>query len=191
MKSHITILVLILLTACTSKNNREQKSANSKIPQHQSILKNYVRNSEVANVISSEIDSLKEKMADRFLSLANDTSSQIQKEIQLFFDDFKTKENLDHYVYPIKLEEKHLYIQQVNFTSNYGWIGTKADSAFYSQELTALIIIPGIENLRKGQSVNSICFKMTIDFYSERNLRTEKAYHEEEKIIELRQLKLE
>ena len=62
------------------------------------------------------------------------------------------------------------------------------DSVFNSSKLTALILIPAFDNLHKGQAVNTICFKATLEIYSEANINSKKDYKREEKIVDLKKI---
>jgi hypothetical protein len=79
----------------------------------------------------------------------------------------------------------------LDYEYNYGWVGEGADSAYNSETLTALVIIPAIDNFHKGEAVNTICFKVTLDLYSEAAINSTKEYKKKEKITSIRKLGFE
>ncbi len=177
MRTKPTIILILILTSLTC------------LAQRQADLYKFVKIPDNAAGLKSEIDSLSKIVSTKFIDIANDTKSTTHKDIQSFFDDYKeSEENAEFNIYPKTIKKEHLTIQFIDYSYNHGWVGQAADSVFNNSRLTVLIIIPAFDNLHKGQAVNTICFKLTLDIYTESNMKTDKDYKREEKIIELKKI---
>lgn len=175
----ILIIFLFILTRITC------------LAQRQADLKKFVKIQDNAVGQIFKIDSISKILTTKFIAIANDSKSTTHKEIQSFFDDYKQNdENTKYNIYPETIKKEHLTIQFIDYTDNHGWVGQATDSVFNKSRLIILIFIPALENLHKGLAVNTICFKMTYEIYTESNVKTEKHYKNEEKIIELKKINL-
>jgi len=161
------------------------------LAQRQSDLTKFVKISDNAAGAISQIDSLSQMLAKRFIGIANNVHSETHREIQSFFKKFKgTKENDSHHVYPEILNKSHLTIQYINYSYHYGWAGQGVDSVFNTSTLTALILIPAFDIFNKGAGVNTICFKVTLELYSEGETKSNKNYKNKEKIVAIKQIEI-
>jgi hypothetical protein len=177
MRTKPTIILLLILTSLTC------------LAQRQADLKKFVKIPDNATIARSEIDSMSKIASTKFIGIANDIKSTTHKDIQSFFDDYKLNhENTEHNIYPKTIKKEHLTIQFINYSDNHGRVGQAADSVFNTSRLTVLIFIPAFDNLHKGQAVNTICFEMTLEIYRESNMKTDKDYKRDEKIIVLKKM---
>jgi hypothetical protein len=177
MKTKPTIILLFILTSLTC------------LAQRQADLRKFVKIPDNAAGPISEIDSISKTLTNKFIAIANDSKSTTHKDIQSFFEDYKqNEENTEYNIYPKTIKKEHLTIQFTDYSDNHGWVGQAADSVFNTSRLTVLIFIPAIDNLHKGKAVNTICFKMTYEIYTESNMKTDKDYKKVEKIIELKKI---
>ncbi|MEO6832575.1 MAG: hypothetical protein ABI378_08975 [Chitinophagaceae bacterium] len=160
--------------------------------QKQADLTKFVRNAAVANVAISDIDNLTQILRNRFVVIANDTTTEVHKNIQIFFEGYKiSSDNREYNVYPKEINKKNVTIQYIDYATNYGWVGETKDSVFNSSTLIALIFIPAFDQVHKGQVINTICFKATLEIYSEGKLDSKKDYKRKEKIVALEMIELE
>lgn len=177
MKTKSTILLLLILASLSC------------FAQQEADLKKFVKIPDLAEGAIYEIDSISLILVSIFIDSANNHNSTIHKDIQSFFDDFKlAKENNRDNVYPTILKSEHLSSQFLDYSNNYGWVGQTADSVFNTSRLTILLAIPAFDNFHKGQAVNTICFKMAVDMYTESDLKTDKVYKRNLNIIELKKI---
>lgn len=175
MTSKLTFLLLFGLTYLTC------------LGQRQADLTKFVKTAAVAGGAISDIDTLSEILRNKFIIIANDSSSKTHKDIQNFFEDYKTsEENKEYNIYPKKIGKQNVTVQYIDYSTNYGWVGQTMDSVFNSSTLTALVFIPAFDEFHKGQSVNTICFKATLEIYSETKLDSKKDYKREENITDLK-----
>lgn len=138
-----------------------------------------------------QIDTLVQIMTNEFITIANDENSKTHKQIQSVFEDYKlNNQNAEYNYYPEVIKPEHLTIQYVDYSMNYGWIGQAADSVYNVERLTALIFIPAFDNVHKGQVLNTMCFKMTIEVYEEANMLSNENYRIDRKIIELEKIEI-
>jgi len=159
--------------------------------QRQADLTKFVKIPDAASGVIEDIDSVSSVLERKFVEKANDSGSVTHQEIQSFFRDYKQDgQNVENNNYPETITQTDLGIQFIDYASNYGWVGHAADSVFNTSRLTALIVIPAFDNLRKGQVVNTISFKMTVTLYTESDLNTHKIYKRQERVLELKQLSL-
>jgi len=171
--------------------NKRTKTIDYSLNQGQADLTKFVKIKDNSSGAISEIDSLSKILLDKFVVVANDSLSLTHKKIQDFFNDYRLDDNnSEDFIYPSIIKKEHLTIQYVNYSSNYGFIGSDADSVFNSIELTSLIIIPLFERHHKGESVDCICFKVKFDIYEESNMKLNKNYKHEEKISEIKEINL-
>jgi hypothetical protein len=179
MRAKLTIILLLILTSLNC------------LAQQQADLKKFVKISDNATGTISEIDSICKVLTTKFIAIANDLKSTTHKDIQSFFDDYRqSDENTEFNIYPKTIKKEHLTIQFIDYSDNHGWVGQASDSVFNSSTLTVLIFIPAFDNLGKGEAVNNICFKMTLEIYTESNMKTDKDYKREEKITEIKKVNL-
>lgn len=175
MKIKSLITILFLLIDITSS---AQKQLN---------LKKFVKMQDKASGTIADIGVISKILTTKFIAIANDTNAIIHEDIQSFFDDYKLNEdNVENNIYPIIMNKEHLSIQPIDYSNNYGWVGQGADSTFNDSRLTALIIIPAFDNIHKGEIVNTIIFKMTMVLYTESDMKTNKEYKRQERIVELK-----
>lgn len=175
MRTNSAIILILVLTSLTG------------LAQRQADLTKFVKVVDMAFGPISEIDSISEILTNKFIFIANDTKTETHKDIQYFFESYKiSADNVEYNIYPTTIRKEHLTIQYFDYSDSYGWIGQTADSVFHSSTLTSLIFIPVFENIHKGQNINTICFKVTLQIYTEAKLNSDKDYKREEKIIELR-----
>ena len=179
MKTQSTILFLLLLTSLTSQGQR------------QADLNKFVKISDNAGGAIDEIDTLTQILTTKFLKVANDIKTKTHKDIQDFFWTYKLgSENKEINFYPKTLKKEHLTIQYIDYSTNHGFVGQAADSAFNQSELTALILIPAFDIFHKGEGVSTICFKATLRVYTESAINSDNDYKREEKLTELKMIKL-
>jgi hypothetical protein len=159
--------------------------------QRQSDLTKFVKISDHAAGTISQIDSLSQILGKRFIGIANNVHSETHREIQSFFKKFKgAKENDSYNIYPERLNQNHLTIQYINYSYHYGWAGQGVDSVFNKAVLTALIFIPAFDIFNKGAAVNTICFKVTMELYSEGETKSNKNYKNKEKIVAIKHIEI-
>lgn len=174
MRAKWTIIFLFFMVNITCLAQRETN------------LTNFVKNEENASGSISEIDSISKILINKFIIIANDSNTETHKDIRSFFEDYKqSDENTEANIYPAVIRKEHLTMQFIDYSNNYGWVAQRADSVYNTSRLSVLIFIPAFDNFHKGLAINTICFKMTFEIYTESNMETGKEYKKEEKIIEL------
>lgn len=179
MRTKSTFILLFILTSVTC------------LAQRHADLRNFAKIPDNAIGPISEIDSISKILTNKFIAIANDSKSATHKDIQSFFDDYRlSDENVEFNVYPKTIKKEHFTIQFIDYSDNHDWVGQAADSVFNKSKLTVLILIPAFDNLHKGQAVNTICFKVTLEIYTESNMQTDKDYKREEKITEIKRIDL-
>ena len=172
------IIVFILFFCSTTQVSLAQRKAD---------LNQFAKNKDIAAGPISDIDSLSKILTKKFIHIANDTTTKTHKDIQDFFESYRGNPiDTQNYIYPKNIQAKHLTIQFLNYTYAYGFVGETMDSAFNSTVLDALVLIPAFDDFHKGTAVNTLCFKVTLEMYSEGNLTTNKDYKREDKITKIK-----
>lgn len=180
MTNKSTSLLIIILLICFSSKGQQQAN-----------LTAFVKLPVSAISTIDEIDTLSKILITKFLITANDNKSISHKEIQSFFEDFKSSdENTENNIYPAKLVKDQLTIQYIEYSTSYGFVGHGADSVFNQSELVALVFIPAFDIFHKGKGVNTICFKVSFRVYTESAIDSDKDYKREEKLMEVKMLDL-
>ncbi|MFI5221395.1 MAG: hypothetical protein ACHQK8_03645 [Bacteroidia bacterium] len=179
--------IFFFLFGCTNKkNSSDSTTSNNNLDSTKSFK---ITDEGFRDV--EEIDTLRQILIKKFLVIANNSKSNTHHEIEEFFDDMNIEDGgqvQDNS--PEILSKEKLSFQCLDYSFNYGWVGEGADSVFNSSELTALILIPASNEVHKGNVVNTICFKVRLDIYTESGIDAKTDYKREEKIVLLKKIDL-
>jgi hypothetical protein len=136
-------------------------------------FKPFTKNLELAKANEGALRELLDTTLNRFLSIANDSTSDVHKSIQSEFDFANHTGRLQSYRYPKKLKKNHIIIQFVSWSNENGILGE--DSAWRSESLDAIIFIPVMYEDPHGQSAINLCFTTKLDIYIESKIQDGKS----------------
>jgi hypothetical protein len=151
MKKHLIFLFLLYLFS------------NHLFAQTKLNFKPYAKNIDVAKATEYDVAEYLDSSVNRFLQVANNDTSTVHKFIQAAFELSKSDGHQHLFLYPKKIKKSNLTTQFLQHVNTYGLHGT--DSTWNSEDITAIIFMPVMEETGEGQTEYNLSFKTSLVIY--------------------------